>query len=134
VINFDNDTLEVKMIAEDCIVGYQIPGLNILKEKYGTDKINYIAIGLDTKEDIKAFVDRKPFNFELIANGKSIYRDSFQAKWGYPFTIITDKRNKILKSFGGGKTDSTAIQNIIDKIEPIIKMEIGLYLTLDISS
>jgi len=101
----------------------EIPGLNLIKEKFGTNSINYLAISMDSKNDVVTFLENKDYNFTQIANGKSIYRDIFKAKWGFPFTIITNRQNIILKSFGSGSSDSTAIEQIINKIEPILIKE-----------
>ncbi len=158
-----NESRKVKLINEDCIIGYQlptfeattiegktisdqnllgkiniinfwfqtcapcvaeIPGLNQLKEKYSSENINFIAIGTDNKRDIKTFMEEHPFNFEHIADGDELYRSVFKSKWGFPFTIVTDKNNVILQTISGGTTDTSAVQNIINKIEPFIKSEL----------
>ena len=101
----------------------EMPGLNHLKEKYGTASINYMAISTDSEKDVREFLTRKAFNFTHISNGEAIYRDTFKSKWGFPFTIITSQDNTILKAFGGGATDSTAVQKIINQIEPVLLQE-----------
>jgi len=101
----------------------EIPGLDLLKEKYGTRNVNYIAISTDRTKDVRYYIEKYPFNFEHVADGNKIYRETFNAKWGFPFTIISDRNNKILESFAGGPTDSTAIEKVISKIEPILLRE-----------
>lgn len=101
----------------------EIPGLNQIKQKFGTNDVNYIAISTDAKHHVEEFLAKKDFNFTHIANGNSIYRDTFSATWGYPFTIVSNRRNIILKSFGGGPSDSTAIEAIVSKIDPILIAE-----------
>ena len=101
----------------------EIPGFNQIKTKYGTDKINYLAIGNDSKKDIEKFIHRMPFNFEHVADGEEIYRNVFKSPWGYPFTIISNSKNVIIKSFGGGTTDSTAVPQLIEKIEAVLVKE-----------
>jgi len=104
----------------------ELPGLNKLKEKYGEEEINYVAFGLESKEDMEKFIQKHPFNYDLVYDAEHEYREVFKGKWGYPFTMITNKKNKIIHSFGGGPTDSTAIQVVMDKIEPFIKSELKL--------
>lgn len=101
----------------------EIPGFNQLKEEFGTESVNYLAISTDNRDDVIHFLNTKEFNFSHIANGEKIYRETFASKWGFPFTIVTDRNNKILKSFGGGSTDSSAVIEIINKIKPILIKE-----------
>ena len=72
---------------------------------------------------MRYYIEKYPFNFEHVADGNKIYRETFNAKWGFPFTIISDRNNKILESFAGGPTGSTAIEKVISKIEPILLRE-----------
>jgi len=99
----------------------KIPALNKLKDKYGDEKINFLAIGRDKVTDIKAFIAKSPFNFDLVANGEDIKRKIFQSPWGYPLTIITNKKGKIIYAGSGGKSDET-----IQIIEPMIIKELGI--------
>jgi len=115
VINFWFET------CPPCIA--EIPGLNQLVEEFGTQSINYLAISTDTNEDVIKFLQKNDFNFSHVADGDKLYRKTFAAKWGFPFTIITNRQNKILKSFGGGPADSTAVNEIINKIKPILIKE-----------
>lgn len=137
--NFTCQTIEGKTISTESLKGKisiitfwfetcapcvaEMPGFNQIKAKYGTEEVNYLAIGNDNKKDIQKFIQRVPFNFDLVANGETIYRNEFKSYWGYPFTIITNRENLILKSFGGGSTDSTAVPNLIGKIEPVLAKE-----------
>jgi thiol-disulfide isomerase/thioredoxin len=41
----------------------EIPGFNVIVEKYGKDQINYIAIGRDRKKDIQEFLLEHPKRF-----------------------------------------------------------------------
>ena len=98
----------------------EMPGLNKLVEKYGSDAVNFLAIGRNSPKDITDFLLRKPFNFEHIAYGEPIIRGPFQSKWGYPVTIVADKDAKIIFAESGGIADSTAVELIQKKLIPVI--------------
>lgn len=108
IINFWFET------CSGCVA--EMPALNQLKNKYGDGRINYIAIGNDTKSDIELFIKKKPFNFEHVANGEPIFRKTFQSGWGYPYTIVTDTEGTIISAFGGYKeTMRYEIEALIDQ-------------------
>ena len=98
----------------------EMPGLNKLVEKYKSDATNFIAIGLNSPEDIREFLSRKPFHFDHIAYGKPIIEGKFKHRWGYPMTIIADKDLKIIHVQAGGLEDSTAIESIQKQLIPVI--------------
>jgi len=99
----------------------KMPALNKLKDKYGSKKINFLAIGKDSKEDIVSFLKENTFNFDMVANGESINREVFQSPWGYPLTITVNKKGVIIDAYSGGKTETT-----FPKIETLIVKELGL--------
>lgn len=102
----------------------EIPGLNSLVEKYGTNQINYIAIGRDGKQDITEFLKKNPWNFDQIPDGDQIIQENFKLRWGYPTTFLLNKNTKIVLAFSGGKSDSTAIEEIQNKLMPVIEREL----------
>lgn len=98
----------------------EIPGFNAIAEKYGTDKINYIAIGKDDTFDIKEFLEEHPWNFEHIADGEALIKSNFKLSSGYPTTFILNKKGKIIAAFNGGKADERAVEEIQQNIIPIL--------------
>jgi cytochrome c biogenesis protein CcmG, thiol:disulfide interchange protein DsbE len=60
-----------------CIL--EIPQLNRLKTKYG-DKVNFIAIGLDTYEEVQRFIQQNPFSFHILYDGNQYKNDSLKSK------------------------------------------------------
>ena len=111
------------MTCPPCIA--EIPGFNALVDRFGSNKINYLAIGRDTEADIKDFLEQYPWQFDHIADGGTLIRETFQSMWGYPLTFVVDKKGKILTAFSGGMTDSTAVQEIQDKVIPYIEQAIS---------
>lgn len=102
----------------------EIPGFNAIVEKYGKDQINYLAIGRDRKSDVQEFLREHPWDFKQVTDGNDIMMNDFKLSWGYPTTLLLDKDAKIVLAFSGGKPDSTAVQEIQDKLIPIIEKEL----------
>jgi peroxiredoxin len=103
----------------------EVPGLNQLANKY-YDKVNFIAIGRNSDKYLSEFLENNEWTFKHINDpNEEIIRNSFNHVWGFPTTFIADKNGKIVKAFSGGKTDSTAVQSIINEIEPTLKAMIN---------
>jgi peroxiredoxin len=103
----------------------EIPGFNAIVEKFGKDHVNYIAIGRDDKKEIQEFLHKHPWGFKHIANGNEIITNDFKIRWGFPTTFLLDKNAKIVLALSGGKSDSTAVQEIQNKLIPIIERELN---------
>ncbi len=139
---FEGNTIDGKTINKELLKGKlsiinfwfitcppcvaEIPGLNLIVEKYGTEKINYIAIGRDNVQDIEEFLKVHPWNFEHIPNGNEIIKNNFKIRWGFPTTFLLNKNAEIILAFSGGKTDESAIEEIQNKLVPIIEKELKM--------
>jgi len=104
----------------------EMPAFNFIKEKYGTDKINYLAIGTDREDHIQEFLTRHPFNFDMVSDGRAIVLDTFESPWGFPTTLITNSEGVIVAALSGGPSDSTAVPIMIAKLEPILDQLLAL--------
>jgi len=105
----------------------EIPGFNAIVEKYGNDRINYIAIGKDDTHDIQQFLKKHPkhpWKFEHIPNGEELMETNFRLGWGFPTTFVLDKNATIIAAFSGGKADERAIEEIQKKLIPVIDKEL----------
>lgn len=98
----------------------EIPSLNILFEKYKTDEINFLAIGRDNPNEIKKFLTKHPFHFTIIPNGNDLIKNKFHLMWGYPFTMITDSENRIIKVIEAADGQGDLTNAVIDEIESVI--------------
>jgi peroxiredoxin len=98
----------------------EIPGFNRLTERYGNDDLRYLAITLDDRQDLEAFLEEHPWNFDHVSNGKSIIQDVFHCPWGYPTTFLVDQKGVIRKVIIGGMADSTAVYHIQEQLIPSI--------------
>lgn len=98
----------------------ELPGFNKVIEKFGHERLNYLAISLDDKEDIEHHLKNNPWGFSQIASGIEITLDVFQARWGFPTTFVINEDAVIIAAFSGGKTDETAPKELEDKLTDII--------------
>lgn len=99
----------------------EMPGFNKLVERYDEKEVNFLAIGRNSPKDIEDFLKRKPFNFDHIAYGEPLIRDTFHSMWGYPLTLVADKQMRIVFIDHGGPDDTTAITKIQKKLIPVIE-------------
>jgi len=127
LIKFKNKLTFINFWFETCPPCIaKIPALNELKNKYKNHNINFLAIGKDSQKDIELFIKTYPFSFDLVANGEQVKRDIFQSPWGYPLTIVANKKGVIIEAYSGGKSDSTAFKQTIEKLEPLIIKELEI--------
>lgn len=99
----------------------EINGLNSLVELFGKDKINYVAFGRDPKSDIESFLKNHVWNYNHISGENNIIDTIFKLYWGYPATFILNKQTEIIYTASGGKSDSTASEELLNKLIPILK-------------
>ena len=106
------------MFCAPCVA--ELPGLNAIVATYG-DRLNYLAInGSDDPPLVPDFLANNPFDFTHISDGGDLATEIFRMSWGYPTTFIVDQNGVIVKAFSGGKTDDRAIEEIQEKIVPVI--------------
>lgn len=76
----------------------EMPFLNELQKKY-KDKVNFISITYENKEDVDNFLKKHPFTFKHLVNSKK-YIDSLELQ-AYPLNVFLDE-NGIVKYVEGG--------------------------------
>ncbi|MCG2616662.1 TlpA family protein disulfide reductase [Terrimonas sp. NA20] len=73
----------------------EIPELNKLVEEYkDSSNVVFLAVALDEEKEVKRFVEKIPFNYQMITNGRYI-----TAEYGitvYPTHAVIDKEGKVL--------------------------------------
>ena len=74
----------------------EIPVFNDMVGKFGTEDVNFLAIGRDRKDDVDEFLIEHPWQFDHIANGRTLIEETFRMRWGYPTTFILDKNATIV--------------------------------------
>ncbi len=77
----------------------EIPGLDYLGSKY-KDDVNFIAIGLNSKEDLDKYLSsEQKWDFIHINDPNSeLLENVFKHEWGYPTTFIADRDGVIRKA------------------------------------
>ncbi len=94
----------------------EMPGFNEIVKKYEGKPVNFLSISSNSPDDITEFLMEHPFDFEHVAYGEQIYRTRFQAKWGYPMTLMIDENMKIVQVFDRGMVgEEVEIMNAIDE-------------------
>ncbi len=74
----------------------EMPVLNQLAEKYKDQPVNFLAIGMNTTQNVSSFLVKHPFNFDHIPYAYKLINDTFQFKWTYPLSLIVDHHLKII--------------------------------------
>jgi thiol-disulfide isomerase/thioredoxin len=72
----------------------EMPDLNKLKEKYGTEDVSYFAVTYDNIDLVERFLTRQQLDFTVIPNDKKTI-DSFGISF-YPTNILIDQQGKVL--------------------------------------
>ena len=92
----------------------EIPEFNNIVDKFGHDKLNYLAIGLDDEKDIVDFLKKHPWDFSQLSS-MMVSIEIFKVKWGFPTTFVINENAVIIAAFSGGKPDED------DKLSGIIR-------------
>ena len=95
----------------------EIPALNKLREEY-KDKVDFVAMTFDSKEDVLTFLKKKEFNFNHIANSESFIKQIGTKP--YPENIFINKDGSI-EYIEGGLGDLKNGDDIIEHFESILK-------------
>lgn len=75
----------------------EFPELNELVNQYkNRDDIVFVSLAFNDKEDLKAFLLKKPFNYATVPDQKSYLKDTLKVHM-YPTHFIFDKNGIIIK-------------------------------------
>jgi len=98
----------------------EIPGFNDIVNKYGDDKLNYISIGRDDKQEVEDFLEEHPWKFDHIVDAEPLIKEEFMFMWGYPTTFLVDESGKIIHAINRGMSGPTAVEYLKRRIVPHI--------------
>lgn len=98
----------------------EIPGFDHIIEKYGRDKLNYISIGRDSKEEVSEFLDKHPWRFDHIVDAESLIKGEFMFMWGFPTTMVINEAGEIIHAINRGKSGPGAVEHLKRRIMPHI--------------
>ena len=71
----------------------EIPDLNNLAKKYGSDSVRFVAIALDDRYKLREFLKSMPFDYNIIDEGR-IYAERYGVK-AFPTHLILDQEGKV---------------------------------------
>lgn len=83
--------------CKPCIM--EMPELNEIVEEFEPQGIHFLAIGLDNADRTEAFLEKQPFNYTLLPNGRMV-----AAALGirsYPTHLLLDRKGKVIFSQEG---------------------------------
>lgn len=99
----------------------EIPGLNLIAEKYEARKVNFFALSIDDEDTLRKLLNKQDFKFIHLLKGKEIIRESFQHKSGFPTTIVTDKNLQIIEIISGRKLDATTVGKAVVELDTFLE-------------
>ncbi len=101
----------------------EIPGLSKLKDEFGTENVNFLAIGRCNEDEARIFLEKHPWNFDQVKNGLPLIEDVFKFGWGYPVMMLVNKHGEIVLSYNGGYGGENG-QFVHDRLKPLIREEL----------
>lgn len=91
----------------------EMPALNNVVQKFDKSKVKFLAIGLDSKEEMSEFLQRNIFNYQILPNGKKETKQFEIISW--PTHMVVDKSGKItFLKIGGENIESELSKAISD--------------------
>ncbi len=98
----------------------ETPGFNMVIDKFGHEKLNYLAISRDDAKDVRRYLECNSWGFTQIASGMDITMKLFKVTWGFPTTFVINEEAVIIAAFSGGRSDESAAKELEDKLSDII--------------
>jgi len=80
----------------------EMPTLNEIAEKYKDKNVTFISIAPEEDDLIRAFLNKRSFNFIPVANARKLIVEDFLTESMYPYSMIIDKNGKVRKILLGG--------------------------------
>lgn len=78
----------------------EIPDLNELKVEYADKNVEFLAITFDPKNQVSEFLQKIPFDFEILPNARRII-ETYGIQ-GFPTSVVINKEGKVVNSKMGG--------------------------------
>jgi peroxiredoxin len=109
------------MYCHPCLA--EMPGMNEVVDAYkDNDNVKFIPFTTDEMSSLEEqFFPKHEFQFEIIPGASDIIKKTFKGGWGFPCTIIVNKRGTIHKIFTGGHSETEiASKEIKEKLTRMI--------------
>ncbi|WP_440120814.1 TlpA family protein disulfide reductase [Tenacibaculum sp. Ill] len=92
----------------------EFPELNELVDKYKDDKIEFVSLAFDKKDELVEFLETKEFKYPTIPEQKDYMAKKLKVKQ-YPTHLIVDANGIIIKMVSNVKTLTSELERIMGK-------------------
>lgn len=92
----------------------EFPELNELVDKYKDDKIEFVSLAFDKKDELVEFLETKEFKYPTIPEQKDYMAKKLKVKQ-YPTHLIVDANGVIIKMVSNVKTLTSELERIMGK-------------------
>lgn len=99
----------------------EMPALNKLVEEFKGSDVVFIAFARDDAKELADFLEKRPFNFNIVASANEIAESFCVDIFGWPTNIVADKGGIVRKITSGAFTDERAKTQMYDVLYPVIK-------------
>ena len=99
----------------------EMPALNKLVEEFKGSDVVFIAFARDDVDELASFLEKRLFNFSIIASANEMAKSYCIDIFGWPTTIVVDKSGIVRKVTSGAFTDERAETQMFDVLYPAIK-------------
>lgn len=96
----------------------EMPALNKLAREFAAQDVEFIAIALDTKEKIQAFLLAHPFDYKIIAEGREL--SALFRIMPYPTNIVLDREYKVAAILHNGPANAEEELENYEKLKPVV--------------
>jgi len=98
----------------------EMPALNRLVEEFNGSDVVFIAFARDDVNELTYFLQKRPFNFNIVASAHDMAKSYCIDLFGWPTTIVVDKSGVVRKITSGAFTDERAETQMFDALYPVI--------------
>jgi len=99
----------------------EMPALNKLVEDFKGSDVVFIAFAKDDATELASFLNKKPFNFNIVASSNMIAKSYCVDIFGWPTSMVVDKGGIVRKITSGGYRDERAETYVYNELYPDIK-------------
>lgn len=92
----------------------EFPELNELVDKYKNEKIEFVSLAFDKKDELVEFLETKEFKYPTIPEQKDYMAKKLKVKQ-YPTHLIVDSNGIIIKMVNNVKTLTSELERIMGK-------------------
>ncbi|MFD3001576.1 redoxin domain-containing protein [Pontibacter toksunensis] len=99
--------------CKPCIM--EMPHLNEVVQKYKQEDVVFLAFALDQEEELRKFLAKTPFNYNIVPDANRISRDAYGVN-AFPTSLVIDK-DGILRDYLTGYSEDVGekLSKMIEK-------------------